>query len=92
MTTRPVSATSSGAWPSPSGAHFLPVAEEDLADAVVSMAEQRGVTRLAMATPPRRGLPGRLRGDLLFTLLDRLEGIDILLLADRRAARPREER
>ena len=42
--------------------------------------------------PPRRGLPGRLRGDLLSTLLDRLEGIDILLLADRRAARPREER
>ncbi|HSI30482.1 MAG TPA: sensor histidine kinase KdpD [Miltoncostaeaceae bacterium] len=74
------------------GAHFLPVAEEDLTDAVVSMAEQRGVTRLAMATPPRRGLPGRLRGDLLSTLLDRLEGIDILLLADRRAARPREER
>ncbi len=74
------------------GAHFIPVAEEDLADAVVSMAEQRGVTRLAMATPPKRNLAGRLRGDLLSTLLDRLEGVDILLLADRRAARPREER
>jgi two-component system, OmpR family, sensor histidine kinase KdpD len=74
------------------GAHFIPVPEEDLADAVVSMAEQRGVTRLAMATPGRHGLAGRLRGDLLGTLLERLEGVDFLLVADRRAARAEEGR
>ena len=74
------------------GAHFLPVPEEDLADAVVSLAEQRGVTRPAMATPARRVLAGRLRGDLLSTLLGRLEGVDVLLIAEPRAARGREER
>lgn len=73
------------------GAHVLQVAEEDLADSVVSMAESRGVTRLAMARPSRGGLASRLRGDLLSTLLERLEGVDILLIADRRAA-GREER
>jgi two-component system sensor histidine kinase KdpD len=74
------------------GAHFIPVAEEDLSDAVVSMADQRGVTRLAMATPRRHGLAGRLRGDLLSTLLERLEGVDFLLIADRRAVLVEEER
>jgi two-component system sensor histidine kinase KdpD len=73
------------------GAHFIPVPEEDLAEAVVSLVEERGVTRLAMATPSRHGLASRLRGDLLTTLLERLEGVDLLLLADRRTARPREE-
>ena len=73
------------------GAHFIPVPEEDLADAVVSLVQERGVTRLAMATPSRSGLASRLKGDLLTTLLERLEGVDLLLIADRRAARPREE-
>ena len=40
-----------------------------------------------MSRPPRRGLAGRLRGDLLTTLLERLEGVDMLLIADRRARR-----
>ncbi len=74
------------------GAHFLQVPEEDLSDAVVSLAEERGVTRLAMARPGRRGLASRLRGDLLTTLLERLEGVDVLLIADRRTARREEER
>jgi two-component system, OmpR family, sensor histidine kinase KdpD len=74
------------------GAHLLPVPEEDLADAVVSLAEERGVTRLAMARPHRHGLASRVRGDLLTTLLERLEGVDVLLIADRRAARRGEER
>ena len=68
------------------GAHFIPVPQEDLADAVVSLAEERGVTRLAMATP-RAARAGRrgCAGDLLSTLLERLEGVDVLLIADRRA-------
>lgn len=74
------------------GAHVLQVPEEDLADAVVSFAEERGVTRLAMARPSRRGLASRLRGDLLTTLMERLEGVDVLLIADRRTARREEER
>ena len=72
------------------GAHFLPVADDALADAVVGLAGERGVTRLAMAAPRGgRGLVGRLRGDLLDTLLERLEGVDILLLAERRVSRDR---
>jgi two-component system, OmpR family, sensor histidine kinase KdpD len=74
------------------GAHFLAVPEEDLADAVVSLAEGRGVTRLAMARPSRRGLASRLKGNLLSTLLERLEGVDVLLIADRRAAGRERER
>jgi hypothetical protein len=50
------------------------------------------VTRLAMATPSPRGLGSRLRGDLLSHLLERLEGVDVLLIANRRAARLEEER
>lgn len=73
------------------GAHFLPVAEEELADTVVGMARERAVTRLAMAAPRGRGLVGRLKGDLLNTLLDRLEGVDFLLLAQRRVTRDRPE-
>jgi two-component system sensor histidine kinase KdpD len=69
------------------GAHLIQVPEEDLADALVSLADERGVTRLAMARPRPRGLAGRLRGDLLTTLLERLEGVDVLLIADRRARR-----
>ncbi len=67
------------------GAHMIQVPEEDLADAVVSLAGERGVTRLALSRPGRRGLAGRLRGDLLTTLLERLEGVDVLLIAERRA-------
>ncbi len=74
------------------GAHFIPVPEEDLGDAVVSLVEERGVTRLAMAMPSRGGLASRLRGDLLSTLVERLEGVDVLLIADRRTARREEGR
>jgi two-component system sensor histidine kinase KdpD len=66
------------------GAHVIQVPQEDLADAVVSLAEERGVTRLALARPDRRGMASRLRGDLLSVLLERLEGVDVLLIADRR--------
>jgi two-component system sensor histidine kinase KdpD len=71
------------------GAHFLPVADDELADTVVGLVGERGVTRLAMAAPRARGLVGRLRGDLLDTLLERLEGVDVLLLAERRSPRDR---
>jgi two-component system, OmpR family, sensor histidine kinase KdpD len=65
------------------GAHFLPVPEEALADEVVRLARERGVTRMAMSARRGRGLVGRLRGDLLDALLDRLDGVDFLLLAER---------
>lgn len=54
--------------------------------AVVSLVEERAVTRVAMPTPSRRGLAVRLRGDLL-SQLERLEGVDVLLIANRRVAR-----
>jgi two-component system sensor histidine kinase KdpD len=65
------------------GAHFMPVADEGLAETVVALARERGVTRLAMAAPRTRGLLSRLRGDLLGAVLDELEGVDVLLVADR---------
>jgi two-component system sensor histidine kinase KdpD len=72
------------------GAHVIQVPQEDLADAVVSLAEERGITRLALARPDRRGIASRLRGDLLSVLLERLEGVDVLLIADRRRRREEE--
>jgi hypothetical protein len=36
-----------------------------------------------MAAPRTRGLLSRLRGDLLGAVLDELEGVDVLLVADR---------
>ena len=74
------------------GAHFLPVPEEELAATVVRLAREREVTRLAMSARRSRGLVGRLRGDLLDTLLDNLEGVDFLLLAERRRADGGRER
>ena len=73
------------------GAHFLPVVDDALADTVIRLAGERGVTRLAMSAPRGRGLVGRFRGDLLNTLLERLEGVDILLLAHRRGSRDRTD-
>jgi hypothetical protein len=51
---------------------------------------ERGVTRLAMSTPRPRRVMGRLRGDLLTALLQRLEGVDVFLIADR-PRQPHEE-
>jgi two-component system, OmpR family, sensor histidine kinase KdpD len=67
------------------GAHFLTVGDSDASAVgeVVRLTRDRGVTRLAMAIPRRRGVLGRLRGDMLTELIDHLEGVDILLMADR---------
>lgn len=70
------------------GAHFLPISDDGVGENVVALAQERGVTRFAMAAPRGRGLVSRMRGDLLSTLLDRLEGVDVLLIADR----PRDRR
>jgi two-component system sensor histidine kinase KdpD len=66
------------------GAHFVPVDADELADAVVRLAGERGITRVAMAPPRSRGMLGRVRGDLLDSVLERLDGVDVLLIADRR--------
>ncbi len=65
------------------GAHFIPVPEDELAAAVVRLVGEREVTRLAMAAPRGRGVMSRLRPDLLATLLSELDGVDLLLIADR---------
>jgi two-component system sensor histidine kinase KdpD len=65
------------------GAHFVPVTGDALAETVVALARERGVTRLAMAAPRGRGLLTRLRGDLLSAVLNDLQGVDVLLVADR---------
>jgi two-component system, OmpR family, sensor histidine kinase KdpD len=74
------------------GAHFLALPDEELAEAIAALVRERGVTRLAMSTPRVRGVMGRLRGDLLYALLERLEGVDMLLIADRPRASLEESR
>jgi two-component system sensor histidine kinase KdpD len=66
------------------GAHMLPVGDNELADVLVGLARERGITRLAMPFPERRGLGGRFRRGLLDVLLERLDGVDLMLLAERR--------
>ncbi|MGE0027868.1 MAG: histidine kinase [Thermoleophilia bacterium] len=73
------------------GAHFIPVAGEGLTETVVALARERGVTRLAMSAPRARGLLTRLRGDLLSAVLNELEGVDVLLVADRPEPEEREK-
>ena len=65
------------------GAHFLALPDEELAEAIAALVRERGVTRLAMSTPRVRGDDGPPAGDLLYALLERLEGVDMLLIADR---------
>src|SRR3954454_1719671 len=80
-------------WPTPStsaGTATTPGPGVVLQGAPAPLAEERGVTRLALARPGRRGVASRLRGDLLSTLLERLEGVDVLLIADRRRRRGEE--
>lgn len=74
------------------GAHFRAVPDEDLAETVVRLGRERAITRLAMAPPRRHGMVGRLRGDLLHTVLERLEGVDVLIIADRPRLRREKER
>ena len=74
------------------GAHYLPVPDDALGETVIGLARERGITRLAMAAPRSRGLVSRLRGDLLSVVLDGLEGVDVLLVADRPERREERER
>ena len=74
------------------GAHMVPVPEGELAATVVRLARERGVTRLAMSAPRGRGPLSRLRPELLTTLLAELEGVDLLLIAERPRAGEEEER
>ncbi len=72
------------------GAHFLSIPDDDVAGEVVRLAGDRGVTRLVMGAPRGRGLMARMRGDLLTSLLERLQDVDIFLFADREESRAKE--
>jgi two-component system, OmpR family, sensor histidine kinase KdpD len=72
------------------GAHFLTVPADDVAAEVARLVADRGVTRLVMSAPRGRGLMARMRGDLLSSLLERLEDVDIFLFADREESRTKE--
>ncbi len=74
------------------GAHFHPVPGEELAATVVQQVAERGITRLAMAAPRRRGLVARARGDLLSHVLEHTAGVDVLLIAERPAPPAGRER
>ncbi len=74
------------------GAHLIVLPDEELVEAIAALVRERGVTRLAMSTPRPRRAMGRLRGDLLTALLERLEGVDVFLIADRPRRRPEEPR
>ena len=72
------------------GAHFIPVSDGDLVEEIVRLADERGTTRIVMSAPRGRGLMARMRGDLLTTLLERLDGVDIFLFADREESPSKE--
>jgi two-component system sensor histidine kinase KdpD len=66
------------------GAHHAEVeagGPEDLAEVIALMARERGVTRLVMMAPRPGGVLTRLRRDLLGALLERLDGVDVMLVA-----------
>ncbi|MCU0308172.1 MAG: histidine kinase [Thermoleophilia bacterium] len=56
-------------------------AGDDLAEVIALMARERGVTRLVMMAPRPGGVLTRLRRDLLGALLERLDGVDVMLVA-----------
>lgn len=66
------------------GAHFLRVpAGPELLDEVVRLARERGVSRIVLRPQGRRGLLARMRApDLLPALLERLPGVEILLVTE----------
>lgn len=64
------------------GAHFLPVpGGAEMVDEIARLAAARGVTRIVLRPPPRRGLLARVREpELARALLERLNGVEILLV------------
>lgn len=65
------------------GAHLVVEEADDIADAAVRVARERGTTYLLMGTPsPRHGF-GRLREPLHDRLLRALPGVDLRIVADR---------
>lgn len=64
------------------GAHFLRVPSgAEMVDEIARLAAARGVTRIVLRPPPRRGFLARARErDLAAALLERLEGVEILLV------------
>jgi len=76
-------AVAAGALAVTLGAHFAVIGRGEGAAEIARMAEERGVTRLVMRAPRPAGLLGRLRKDFASEVLERLEGVDLILLADR---------
>ena len=65
------------------GAHLVVEEADDIADAAVRVARERGTTYVLMGTPsPRHGF-GRLREPLHDRLLRALPGVDLRIVADR---------
>jgi len=65
------------------GAHLLIEEADDVADAAVRVARDRGTTYLLMGTPSARHGLGRLREPLHDRLLRALPGVDLRIVADR---------
>jgi two-component system, OmpR family, sensor histidine kinase KdpD len=73
------------------GAHVIEVPDDELAERLARLARERGVTRLVLAAPRGRSRLSRLRGDLVSDLLERLDDVDLFLIADRERGRVRED-
>jgi two-component system sensor histidine kinase KdpD len=73
------------------GAHLLIEPGDDLVEAVVRVARERGTTYVLMGPPRQRGALGRvLRPGLVDRLVRELPGVDVRIVADR-AQRPKED-
>jgi two-component system, OmpR family, sensor histidine kinase KdpD len=74
------------------GAHLLIEPGDDIVDAVVRVARERGTTYVLMGVPRPRGALARFaRPDLVDRLLRELPGVDVRIVADR-AQRRKEDR
>jgi len=73
------------------GAHLVIEPADDLVEAVVRVARERGTTYVLMGPPRQRGALGRLlRPALVDRLVRELPGVDVRIVADR-AQRPKED-
>jgi two-component system, OmpR family, sensor histidine kinase KdpD len=73
------------------GAHLLIEPGDDLVEAIVRVARERGTTYVLMGPPRQRGALGRLLAPgLVDRLVRELPGVDVRIVADR-AQRPKED-
>jgi two-component system sensor histidine kinase KdpD len=74
------------------GVHLLVEPGDDVADTAARVARERGTTYLLLGQPSERGILGRLSEPLVMSLMRKLPGVDIRIVADRTQRGGEEDR